>query len=292
VGGAGTLEWNTVTDTFVALHTNITGYLSATPATDLIVATDADKNEAFVFQPQGTDQPAKLLFNVSLQGVAQEPVFYSNSTNTKGDAAVTYTAFWPMSDDTNIYDRQAAAAIGADVTDSSYLEAPADCLYANRSSSNSMPLKLATAANGSALTPMCGSCAPGFSPFDASAFNGSLAGFRYANIGSLETEAQRGMEEQTMFLPAGAVSPVIGASSTANQCSFGETYRKAKRGGAYVATVATIPQPSIYVVDASAPSGPQVVGFVATNAKPTGIAWVPATAQQQAAAAGVAGSGR
>ena len=33
----------------------------------------------------------------------------------------------------------------------------------------------------------------------------------------------------------------------ANQCSFGETYRKAKRGGQYVATVATIPRSSIYV---------------------------------------------
>lgn len=33
----------------------------------------------------------------------------------------------------------------------------------------------------------------------------------------------------------------------ANQCSFGETYRKAKRGGQYIATVADIPQPSIYV---------------------------------------------
>ena len=41
-------------------------------------------------------------------------------------------------------------------------------------------LRLATNANNAVSTPSCGSCAAGFNPFNASAFNGSAAGFRLA----------------------------------------------------------------------------------------------------------------
>ena len=41
-------------------------------------------------------------------------------------------------------------------------------------------LQLATNANNVVSTPSCGSCAAGFNPFNASAFNGSAAGFRSA----------------------------------------------------------------------------------------------------------------
>lgn len=37
---------------------------------------------------------------------------------------------------------------------------------------------LATGADGVAVTPDCGACAEGFSPFDASKFNGNASGMR------------------------------------------------------------------------------------------------------------------
>ena len=43
-----------------------------------------------------------------------------------------------MADNTNVFNIAAAAALGADVTDSSYLEAPADCQY-NTSGNRSVP---------------------------------------------------------------------------------------------------------------------------------------------------------
>ena len=48
---------------------------------------------------------------------------------------------------------------------------------------------------------------------------------RYANLSSIANAALRNSNASTTFLAAGAVTPVIGASSTSNQCSFGETYR-------------------------------------------------------------------
>ena len=39
----------------------------------------------------------------------------------------------------------------------------------------------------------------------------------------------------------------VNGDSDANQCSYGETSRAAKRGGPYIATVADFPQPSLYV---------------------------------------------
>lgn len=49
------------------------------------------------------------------------------------------------------------------------------------------------------------------------------------------------------LLPAGSVYIAPNNDTDANQCSYGETYRRAYRGGAFVAITADFPQPSIYV---------------------------------------------
>lgn len=52
----------------------------------------------------------------------------------------------------------------------------------------------------------------------------------------------------TSLISAGATAPEASLETGANQCSFStENYRAIKRGGAYVATVADLPQPSLYV---------------------------------------------
>jgi len=43
--------------------------------------------------------------------------------------------FLALTQNTNIYNLQAAAKLGLDVTDDSYTSAPGDCQYANSSSS-------------------------------------------------------------------------------------------------------------------------------------------------------------
>ena len=52
----------------------------------------------------------------------------------------------------------------------------------------------------------------------------------------------------TNLLPAGAILPSANQATGANQCAFStENHRQTKRGGSFVATVADLPQPSIYV---------------------------------------------
>ena len=52
----------------------------------------------------------------------------------------------------------------------------------------------------------------------------------------------------TTLISAGATAPQASLESGANQCSYStENYRAIKRGGAYVATIADLPQPSLYV---------------------------------------------
>ena len=78
----------------------------------------------------------------------------------------------------------------------------------------------------------------------------------------------------------------VNTDSGANQCSFGEADRKAKRGGSYVAVVADLPSPSLYVID---PATQTLHGAVATAPHPTTLAWAPL--RQQVSAASVSPSG-
>ena len=52
----------------------------------------------------------------------------------------------------------------------------------------------------------------------------------------------------TLLIAAGATLPTANRASGANQCSFSTSnYRALKRGGNYLATVARLPQDSLYV---------------------------------------------
>ena len=63
VNEGGIVELDTTTDSLIDYFQNITGYLSATPAGDLILAPDPDTNIATVLTPQGEH------FLLSLGGV-------------------------------------------------------------------------------------------------------------------------------------------------------------------------------------------------------------------------------
>lgn len=65
---------------------------------------------------------------------------------------------------------------------------------------------------------------------------------------NIASNASHGLEGSATLLSAGAVQPVLAANgSTANQCSFGETYRTAVRGGPFIGVNADIPSASLYV---------------------------------------------
>lgn len=70
---------------------------------------------------------------------------------------------------------------------------------------------------------------------------------RVVNLTAVEQDAAMGTDAVAQLIPAGAVSQTPDMDTGANQCSYGETDRKAKRGGQWVATVADYPQPSLYV---------------------------------------------
>ena len=70
---------------------------------------------------------------------------------------------------------------------------------------------------------------------------------RYVNLTAVEAAAKSGTDAEAALIPAGAVQPTKNTDTGANACSFGEVNRKAKRGGRWVATVADLPAPSLYV---------------------------------------------
>lgn len=73
-------------------------------------------------------------------------------------------------------------------------------------------------------------------------------GILWSRVLDLATYSQGARNTSTTLLPAGANLPAVNRATGANQCSFSTgTYRTARRGGAFVGTVADFPQPSIYV---------------------------------------------
>ncbi|KAK9864411.1 hypothetical protein WJX84_003429 [Apatococcus fuscideae] len=289
----GTLEWNALTNQPVYFHMNITGYISAAPADDRILVTASNYNWATVLTPLGNGVPAELAYTISIPGnPAQQPVYYSNSSNHTPSKLADYKLFWPLYRDTN-----KANIAAADVTVDGYLGTPTDCQYANPNvtsqslapsaylaPSSSIPvlpsltqdsLLLLNNSNGSPKTPSCGACAAGVNPFIPNLWNGSLSGLGITNFTAVETAAMKGTDALAYLLPAGANKLLSDNSTTANQCAYSaEANRAAMRGGQYVAITADIPQPSIYVVDASR-NPPQATGFVATASNPKKLQWVP-----------------
>jgi hypothetical protein len=67
------------------------------------------------------------------------------------------------------------------------------------------------------------------------------------NFTAVAAAAAAGQDASTSLIPAGAVAQTVNGDSGANQCSYGETSRVAKRGGDWIATVADFPQSSLYV---------------------------------------------
>ena len=100
----------------------------------------------------------------------------------------------------------------------------------------------------------------------------TLHAARYINLATIEAAAARDTDAEAALIPAGAVQQTVNTDSGANQCSFGETDRKAKRGGSYIAVVADFPSPALYVVD---PATQGVHGAVPTAPHPTSLAWAP-----------------
>ena len=70
---------------------------------------------------------------------------------------------------------------------------------------------------------------------------------RVVDFDTVEVSAEQDRSITAELLPAGAVYIAPSEDTDANQCSYGEAYRRAYRGGAFVAITASFPQPSIYV---------------------------------------------
>lgn len=252
VDHTGTLEWNTVNDTLVKLHQTVIGPPTGAPADDMIFVVNTDNSLAVLVQPGQNGVASTVFATLQVPYNPRYPAFYSNSSSTTTFGKYTdYRIFFPLSRNTNIKDIEAA---GDNVTTLAYMEKPSDCSYgpatvstASVGSSSSSGLMLATASNGTLVTPSCGACAAGISSGDPSQFNASLSGFGTLNLGEYKSGA---LNLTTALLPAGATLPHLNEETGANQCSFStDNNRLVKRGGPYIALPADLPQSSLYIVN-------------------------------------------
>ncbi|CAL5229447.1 g12772 [Coccomyxa viridis] len=302
----GIFEWNTVTNTFVKFFANITGYVSVAPGDDEVLVVGYDSN-VNVLKPQANNVPAVPQYTFLVSGDPDlNPVYWSPSNTSTDEPAGNYYVYLALKQNTNIYNLQAAAKLGLDVTDDSYTSAPGDCQYANSTAtakggrrllhggdmdmdaSSPSGKKLATGASNQVLTPQCGACAPGVAAANPKAYNASMSGLAFVSLATLQGNASANTDAQTTLISAGAVAQTVNGDSDANQCSYGESSRAAKRGGPWIATVADFPQPSLYIINAANQS---VHGFVATASHPTKIAWVPSRFGNPPVAASSVGRG-
>jgi hypothetical protein len=298
----GVFEWNTATNTFVHFFSNFTGYVSVAPADDKVLVIGYD-DAVQVLAPTSNGRPAAEQYTFLVPGQPYfNPVYWSPSTSASAQAATDYLVFFALTADTNIHNLAAAAAANG-YLNSSYGNAPTDCQYANYTANaagtSDGGLLLANNTNSQALTPQCGACAPGIADGAPADFNASLSGLRcffyfflvfrynisgvlgltncacakrYINLTTVEEAAQRGTDAEAALIPAGAILPVLNTDTGANQCSFGEVSRQAKRGGRWVATVADLPSPALYVVDGASQT---VHGSVGVAPHPSSLAWAP-----------------
>lgn len=276
VDGSGVLEWNTANDSYVALH-NITGVVTGAPADDMIFVGSNTDSRATMIKPGANGQPSSLYAVLTVDYNPAYPAFWSNSTSTLTPTNFTdYQILFPLTRNTNYNNIRAA---GDNVTTEAYLEAPSDCQYgaavstASVGASSSPGLSLASSSSGTVITPTCGACAAGINNSDPSQFNASLSGLGVLNLTIFLSGAKN---TSTSLVSAGATAPQASLETGANQCSFStENYRAIKRGGAYVATIADLPQPSLYVIKPASESSPSQ--FVGTATNPTSLAWVPSS---------------
>ncbi|BDA42283.1 hypothetical protein COCOBI_03-1700 [Coccomyxa sp. Obi] len=298
----GVFEWNTVSNTFVAFFSNITGYVSAAPGDDEVLVIGYDSN-INILKPQGNGVAAVPQYTVLVNGDPDlNPVYWSPSTSSNAEPATDYVVFLALKQNTNIYNLKAAAVFNVSVTDDSYMSAPADCVYANSTQkagsrrlldmdmgSGTGGMLLANGTNGLPQTPNCGACAPGVADANPADYDASLTGLAYVNFTAIQADAKQGTDATAMLIPAGAIAQTVNGDSDANQCSYGESDRAAKRGGPWVATVADFPQSSLYVVDGATQ---KVHGFVPTAPHPAKIAWAPFRGDNPPVAAAQGGAGR
>ncbi|KAK9792762.1 hypothetical protein WJX73_009655 [Symbiochloris irregularis] len=250
---SGILEFNVLNNRVVALHTNFSGTVTVSPANDRVFVVDSSTSTVNILVPGANDEPSTIGYTISVPGNPGYPEFYSNSTDV--ESAPAYQVYFPLTRVTNVNNIRAAAARGSSVLAPGYTNQPSDCQYAQPagqvsaqsvSATASQGLKLATGTNGSPVTPNCGACAPGVASETPSQFNASLSGFGLVDFAQVEVSAEEDRTLQATLVPAGAVNLPLNEDTDANQCSYGEAYRRAYRGGPYVGITANYPQSSIY----------------------------------------------
>lgn len=273
--GQGVLEWNSVNNTLVKFWPE-GGSVVAAPGNDYILIVNKANNLVTVLRPSVNGAPSQMVLEVPVPGNPAVPKFFSLKA-TEDAALHNYLVYFPLTRITNMNNIRAATLLDVDVTSRAYLKQPVDCKYAAADAPGavtaaSIPpagLSLARTLGGNPVTPNCGACAIGYNPLDPTQFNASLSGFRVMNL----LEAAK--KKASPLVPAGAVfvRKDTGAYGPSAECSFANTYRQAKRGGRFVATVADLPYPSVYFVEAS--TTPLLANPVRTASSPKQITWAP-----------------
>lgn len=277
IGGGGTLEWDVATSKIAHQWPNTTGgvYSSHDKDSEFVLVSEQKKNRAVVFQPNKAGKASTTKYVVDVPGNPGSPIFYPIKNDTSSFSK--YLVFFPLNRITNKVNIAAVKALGAaapgDVTAPGYLDAPFDCKYtpaATVKDSTAGPpvLTLAKSSQGTVLTPFCGSCAPQ----NVTDFDASLSGMAWVDVEELIRNTAAGLNTTANFIAAGTVRPGQPYSDKVNECAYGGNHRSGKRGGNYVAVFADLPQPSIYIIDASTQ---KLKGFVPTSANPARVAWAP-----------------
>lgn len=287
IGGGGTLEWDVSANKLAHQWPNTTGgvYSSHDKDSQFVLVSDQKNSRAVVFQPNKNSQASTTKYIASVPGNPGSPIFYPVKNDTSSFSK--YIVFFPLNRITNKVNIAAVKALGAsapgDVTTPGYLDAPFDCKYETAATTHaahgqrrllhgdapSTALKLArNATTGQPLTPLCGSCAPqNISDFDA-----TLSGVAWVDVEELIRNTAAGLNTTANFIPAGTVRPGQPYSADVNECSYGGNHRSGKRGGNFIAIFADIPQPSIYIIDASTQT---LKGIVPTAPHPSRVSWAP-----------------
>ncbi|DBA92352.1 hypothetical protein WJX77_003824 [Trebouxia sp. C0004] len=280
VDGAGTIEWNTLNDTFVTLQPYV-GTLYNAPAGDLIFVTNTDNSTSAALHPGVNGNASYLYQYIEIGYQPSDPVLYSNATSSLPAGAGNYSAFFPTVRNTNINNIAQAAAAGGSVTEYGYYgqntaddnSTPVECKYNSTSATGTTGLQLLNGSNGEPATPDCGACAAGITPLDPTQYNASLAGLGVIALSNLSGNASTA---NATLVSAGAAAPQLSLASNANECSFAQVARGAVRGGPFIAVTADLPQSSVYIVDAAAPGTPLYgQGYVLTADSPVTVTWVP-----------------
>lgn len=127
--------------------------------------------------------------------------------------------------------------------------------------------------NGVVLTPNCGSCNP--EPL----YDGKLSGFAWFDLLSLIDVEEATFPYDPFFISAGGVIPSA-PYPYSPECGYGRTYRKASKGGKFIATgadldanpVMELQRPAMMIIDTETKS---LYATIHTTSKPATIVFVP-----------------